>query len=104
MPFSFQKLAIPEVLLIVPNLISDPRGFFMESYKRSVFVAAGVDDVFVQENQSSSAQGVLRGLHFQEEPHAQSKLIRVISGEIFDVAVDIRPNSPTRGRWVSARL
>jgi dTDP-4-dehydrorhamnose 3,5-epimerase len=104
MPFSFQNLSIPGVLLIVPNLIGDARGFFMESYKRSVFSAAGVDDVFVQENQSSSARGVLRGLHFQQGPHAQSKLIRVISGEIFDVAVDIRPDSATRGRWVSATL
>lgn len=104
MPFSFQKLAIPDVLLIEPNIASDPRGFFMETYKRSVFAAAGIDDVFVQENHSSSARGVLRGLHFQQGPYAQSKLIRVLSGEIFDVAVDIRPDSPTRGQWVGATL
>jgi dTDP-4-dehydrorhamnose 3,5-epimerase len=104
MPFSFRKLAIPEVVLVEPNYVSDPRGFFMETYKRSVFAAAGVDDVFVQENHSSSERGVLRGLHYQEEPYAQSKLIRVLSGEIFDVAVDMRPNSPTRGQWVAARL
>jgi len=104
MPFSFRKLAIPEVLLVEPNYVSDARGFFMETYKRSVFAAAGVDEIFVQENHSRSERGVLRGLHYQEEPYAQSKLIRVLSGEIFDVAVDIRPNSPTRGQWVSARL
>jgi dTDP-4-dehydrorhamnose 3,5-epimerase len=104
MPFSFRKLAIPGVLLVEPNYVSDPRGFFMETYKRSVFAAAGVDDVFVQENHSSSERGVLRGLHYQEDPYAQSKLIRVLSGEIFDVAVDIKPNSPTRGQWVATTL
>jgi len=104
MPFSFRKLAIPEVLLVEPNYVSDPRGFFMETYKRSVFAAAGVDEIFVQENHSRSERGVLRGLHYQQEPYAQSKLIRVLSGEIFDVAVDIRPNSPTRGKWVAATL
>jgi dTDP-4-dehydrorhamnose 3,5-epimerase len=104
MPFSFRKLAIPEVLLVEPNYVSDPRGFFMETYKRSVFASAGVDEIFVQENHSSSERGVLRGLHYQEEPYARSKLIRVLSGEIFDVAVDIRPNSPSRGQWVGATL
>jgi len=104
MPFSFRKLAIPEVLVVEPNHVSDPRGFFMETYKRSVFASAGVDEIFVQENHSRSERGVLRGLHYQEEPYAQGKLIRVLSGEIFDVAVDIRPNSPTRGQWVAATL
>jgi dTDP-4-dehydrorhamnose 3,5-epimerase len=104
MPFSFQTLAIPEVLLINPNAVGDARGFFIETYKRSVFAAVGIDDVFVQENHSCSERGVLRGLHFQKAPHAQSKLIRVLSGEIFDVAVDVRPDSPSTGRWVSATL
>lgn len=104
MPFSFQKLAIPQVLLITPNAVSDARGFFMETYKRSVFAAAGIDEIFVQESHSSSERGVLRGLHFQKEPYAQSKLVRVVSGEIFDVAVDIRADSPSRGRWVGATL
>jgi dTDP-4-dehydrorhamnose 3,5-epimerase len=104
MPFSFRKLAIPGVLLVDPNCVSDPRGFFMETYKQSVFAAAGVDDIFVQENHSSSERGVLRGLHYQEEPYAQSKLIRVLRGEIFDVAVDIRAHSRTRGQWVATRL
>ena len=104
MPFTFQKLAIPEVLLIEPHIVSDSRGFFMETYKRSVFAAAGIDEVFVQENHSRSERGVLRGLHYQEPPYAQSKLIRVLSGEIFDVAVDLRPDSPTGGQWVGVTL
>jgi dTDP-4-dehydrorhamnose 3,5-epimerase len=103
-PFRFQKTAIDGIILIEPPSVSDQRGFFMETYRRSQFAAAGIDDVFVQENQSSSQRGVLRGLHYQNPPHAQSKLIRVLSGEIFDVAVDIRPNSPTSGRWVGIPL
>jgi dTDP-4-dehydrorhamnose 3,5-epimerase len=104
MPFDFQKLAIPEVLLISPRIRTDPRGFFMEAYKHSEFAAAGAADVFVQENHSRSVRGVLRGLHFQRPPAAQSKLIRVVSGQIFDVAVDIRRDSPTRGQWVGVDL
>jgi dTDP-4-dehydrorhamnose 3,5-epimerase len=104
MPFTFRTLAIPGVILIEPHVVSDPRGFFMETYKRSEFAAAGIDEIFVQENHSSSEQGVVRGLHYQEPPYAQSKLIRVLSGEIFDVAVDLRPDSPTGGRWVGVRL
>jgi dTDP-4-dehydrorhamnose 3,5-epimerase len=76
----------------------------VETYKRSEFAAAGVSDIFVQENHSGSLGGVLRGLHFQRPPKAQSKLIRVVSGQIFDVAVDIRPGSATRGRWVGVDL
>jgi dTDP-4-dehydrorhamnose 3,5-epimerase len=76
----------------------------MEIFKRSVFSAAGIDEVFVQESHSSSERGVLRGLHFQKPPHAQSKFVRVVSGEVFDVAVDIRPDSPSRGRWVGITL
>ena len=102
MPFDFKKLAIPEVLLIVPRVWSDERGFFMETYKRSEFAAMGIGEAFVQENHSSSLRGVLRGLHFQQPPEAQSKLIRVISGNIFDVAVDLRRESATR--WVGAEL
>jgi dTDP-4-dehydrorhamnose 3,5-epimerase len=103
-PFRFQKTAIDGIILIEPHCVSDERGFFMETYKRSEFAAAGIDDVFVQENHSSSQQGVLRGLHYQHPPHSQSKLIRVLSGAIFDVAVDIRPGSPTFGRWVGISL
>lgn len=102
--FDFTKLAIPEVLLIAPRVQTDTRGFFMETYKRSEFAAAGISESFVQENHSSSLRGVLRGLHFQRPPHAQSKLVRVVSGTIFDVAVDLRPDSATRGRWVGVDL
>jgi dTDP-4-dehydrorhamnose 3,5-epimerase len=104
MPFDFISLAIPEVLLITPRVRADSRGFFMETYKRSEFAAAGIRDTFVQENHSSSVRGVLRGLHYQRAPQAQSKLVRVVSGRIFDVAVDLRPDSPSRGRWVGVEL
>jgi dTDP-4-dehydrorhamnose 3,5-epimerase len=104
MPFDFTSLAIPEVFLIEPRVLSDSRGFFLETYKRSEFAAAGITEIFVQENHSSSLRGVLRGLHFQRPPHAQSKLVRVVSGKIFDVAVDLRPDSATSGRWVGVDL
>jgi dTDP-4-dehydrorhamnose 3,5-epimerase len=104
MPFKFQPLAIPGVILIEPKVFGDARGFFVETYKRSEFAAAGIEEVFVQENHSSSERHVLRGLHFQRAPNAQSKLVRVVSGTVFDVAVDIRSDSPTRGRWVGTRL
>ena len=104
MPFDFTSLAIPGVLLITPRVRADSRGFFMETYKRSEFAAAGIHDTFVQENHSSSVRGVLRGLHYQRAPQAQSKLVRVVSGRIFDVAVDLRPASSSRGRWVGVEL
>ena len=104
MPFKFEPLAIPEVILIAPRVIADPRGYFIETYKRSEFAAAGITDVFVQENHSYSEGGVLRGLHFQRAPQAQSKLVRVVSGQVFDVAVDLRPDSLTSGRWVGTTL
>ena len=104
MPFNFERLAIPEVILIEPSVLTDDRGFFMETYKRSQFAAAGMHENFVQENHSGSARGVLRGLHYQRAPHGQSKLVRVISGHVFDVAVDVRPDSPTSGRWVGVSL
>ena len=103
MGFDFKKLAIPEVLLITPIVRTDNRGFFMETYKRSEFAAAGISETFMQENHSSSARGVLRGLHYQIPPHAQSKLVRVLTGRIFDVAVDLRPG-PSLGRWVGLEL
>ena len=87
-------------MLIEPHVFGDTRGFFMETYKESDF-APFVDGAFVQENQSQSQHGTLRGLHFQLGRFAQGKLVRVVSGEIFDVAVDIRQESPTRGKWVS---
>ena len=103
MGFEFKKLAIPEVLLISPIVRTDNRGFFMETYKRSEFAAAGIGETFMQENHSSSVRGVLRGLHFQVPPRAQSKLVRVLTGNIFDVAVDLRPG-PSLGRWVGLEL
>jgi dTDP-4-dehydrorhamnose 3,5-epimerase len=96
--------AIPEVLLLEPNLFSDPRGFFFESYNRRSFrEATGLDVDFVQDNKSFSVRNVLRGLHYQVR-QAQGKLISVAAGDIFDVAVDLRRGSPTFGKWVSADL
>jgi len=91
---------LPEVIGIVPEVFGDDRGFFMETFQAEQFHEAGIRARFVQENHSLSAPGVLRGLHFQH-PGAQGKLVRVIRGSVFDVAVDIREGSPTFGRWVS---
>ena len=104
MPFDVEHLAIPGVLVIRPRLIGDDRGFLMETYRTSELERLGIAQPFVQENHSRSVRGSLRGLHFQRGAHAQGKLVRVVSGEIFDVAVDVRPDSPTRGHWVSAVL
>jgi dTDP-4-dehydrorhamnose 3,5-epimerase len=98
-------LAIPEVKLIQPKKFGDHRGFFSEVYKKAEMAEAGVDLDFVQDNHShSQAVGVLRGLHFQTPPDAQDKLLRVVRGRIFDVAVDIRAGSPTYGKWVGAEI
>ena len=98
-------LAIPDVMLLEPRVFGDDRGFFFESYNRQAFCeATGVDPNFVQDNHSRSVKGVLRGLHYQLPPKAQGKLVRVISGEVFDVAVDIRPGSATFGKWVGEVL
>ncbi|HJX28635.1 MAG TPA: dTDP-4-dehydrorhamnose 3,5-epimerase [Thermoanaerobaculia bacterium] len=99
----FRRLDIPEVILVEPNVIHDARGFFLETYHRDKYAAGGIPETFVQDNQSFSRKGVLRGLHAQLQ-HPQGKLVRAIIGEIFDVAVDIRPGSPTFGRWVGAVL
>lgn len=104
MPFKFTKLTIPEVILIEPLRLSDERGFFMETYKRSDFAKEGITEYFVQDNHSLSRQGVLRGLHYQKNPRAQGKLVRCIKGKIFDVAVDIRRGSPTYGLWIVTEL
>jgi dTDP-4-dehydrorhamnose 3,5-epimerase len=104
MPFRFERSALPGVLIAEPKVFADDRGFFMETYKRSEFAAAGIDETFVQENHSKSVRGTLRGLHLQRAPRAQGKLIRALRGEVFDVAVDIRPDSPTFRRWVSVTL
>lgn len=99
-----EQLAIPEVLLFTPKVFGDARGFFFESFNERTFRELGLPDVcFVQDNHSRSARHVLRGLHYQIR-QAQGKLVRVVSGEVFDVAVDIRRSSPTFGQWVGARL
>ncbi len=101
----FEKLAIPEVVLFTPKVFGDERGFFFESFNQNVFEqATGTAPAFVQDNHSKSVRGVLRGLHYQLPPHAQGKLVRVVQGAVFDVAVDIRRSSPTFGRWVGALL
>ena len=98
-------LAIPDVILLEPRVFGDDRGFFYESYNRQAFrEATGVDADFVQDNHSRSVKGVLRGLHYQLPPKAQGKLVRVVSGEVFDVAVDIRSGSRTFGQWVGEVL
>ncbi|MGI0088370.1 MAG: dTDP-4-dehydrorhamnose 3,5-epimerase [Nitrosotalea sp.] len=104
MPFTFKHLSIPEVILVETKGFSDERGFFMESFKESAFIAGGVNTRFVQENYSHSIKGVLRGLHYQKNPKAQAKLVMAITGEIFDVAVDIRKGSSTYGRWIGETL
>lgn len=104
MPFDFQELAIPGILLVQPKVFGDERGFFLETYKRTDFARAGVGGHFVQDNYSKSAKGVLRGLHYQKNPKAQGKLVCCMNGKIFDVAVDIRKGSPYYGKWVSAEL
>lgn len=97
--------AIPDVLILEPKVFGDERGFFMESFNQQAFTAAvGHAFAFVQDNHSRSARGVLRGLHYQMPPHAQGKLVRVTSGSVFDVAVDIRPGSATFGQWVGVEL
>lgn len=97
--------AIPDVLLIEPKVFGDARGFFFESYNREVFKeATGLNIDFVQDNHSRSTKGVLRGLHYQLPPKSQGKLVRVVQGEVFDVAVDIRKGSITFGRWVGEHL
>ena len=104
MPFEFRKLAIKDVILVIPKVFDDERGFFLEGYKKSDFFANGITVEFNQDNHSKSSKGVLRGLHYQIAPKAQAKLVRCISGEIFDVAVDIRKNSDTYGHWVGEKL
>ncbi|MCB0281006.1 MAG: dTDP-4-dehydrorhamnose 3,5-epimerase [Calditrichae bacterium] len=104
MPFEFKKLEIPSLIVVKPKVFNDNRGHFFESYKKSEFVNNGIIDVFIQDNCSKSAKNVLRGLHYQLPPYAQSKLVRCIQGHIFDVAVDIRKDSPTFGKWLGYEL
>ena len=101
--FTFTTTSIEGVIIVDTKSYGDRRGYFMETYKRPDFVAGGITCDFVQDNQSSSTKGVLRGLHFQIE-HPQAKLVRVIRGTVFDVAVDLRPGSPTWGKWEGVLL
>jgi dTDP-4-dehydrorhamnose 3,5-epimerase len=104
MPVETMPLEIPEVLVITTGLIRDDRGFFAETYSAKVLESHGFHATFLQDNLSSSRKGVLRGLHYQLEPHAQGKLVRALSGAAYDVAVDIRRGSPTFGKWVARTL
>ena len=104
MPFKFSRTNVPDIVLIEPRIFSDTRGFFVELFKSSDFQANGVPTNFVQVNNSRSQRNVLRGLHYQMAPKPQAKLISVVYGEIFDVAVDIRRGSPTYGKWAGERL
>ena len=99
----FTPTALPEVMLVEPRVHGDERGFFMEIWQREVFARAGIDVDFVQDNVSRSRRGTVRGLHFQVS-RVQGKLVRVVAGEVFDVAVDVRRSSRTFGRWVGTRL
>jgi dTDP-4-dehydrorhamnose 3,5-epimerase len=97
------KTIIPDVMILEPRVYGDHRGFFLEIYRKEIFEAAGIHDEFVQDNHSKSARGVLRGLHYQLQ-YPQGKLVRVVQGEIFDVAVDLRHGSPSFGQWAGELL
>lgn len=104
MAFEFINTEIKGVVLVKPKIFGDLRGFFMETYKKSEFFSAGITGEFIQDNHSKSVKGVLRGIHFQKEPYGQGKLVRCVRGKIFDVAVDLRSNSETYGKWVGVEL
>ena len=101
--FKFEEQKIPGVFVIKPQVFGDSRGYFMETFKQAEFETAGINAEFVQDNESSSSKGVLRGLHFQKE-HTQGKLVRVISGCVYDVVVDVRPHSNYFGQWLGIEL
>jgi len=104
MPFSIYETAVRGLLVVEPRIFTDERGFFMESYKRSDFEKIGITQEFVQDNHSRSSKGTVRGLHFQRDPYAQGKLVRVTNGRVWDVAVDLRRASPTFGTWHGVEL
>ena len=104
MPFSFHRLEMPELVLVTPRVFPDERGFFLEAYKESEFAANGITAHFVQDNHSCSSKGVVRGLHFQRAPKAQAKLVRVVRGAVWDVAVDLRAGSATYRKWLGVEL
>jgi dTDP-4-dehydrorhamnose 3,5-epimerase len=104
MNLTFTKTALPEVIHIQPTAFEDDRGWLVESYNKNIFSENGINEIFLQEKHSFSKKNVLRGLHFQKDPWGQGKLVRCSLGRIFDVAVDIRPNSPNYGKWVGVEL
>ncbi len=104
MPFIFKELEFSGLIVIEPKAFYDNRGFFMETYKESQFRENGIKEQFVQDNFSKSSKGILRGLHFQKEPKAQGKLIQVLYGRVWDVAVDLRDDSPTYLKWIGMEL
>ncbi len=104
MPFEFERQKIKDVILVKPKVFGDNRGFFMETYKKTEFATNGIDVEFNQDNHSKSSTHVLRGLHYQAKPYGQAKLVRCVRGRIYDVAVDIRPNSETFGQYVKVEL
>lgn len=104
MPFTFKQTPIDGLVVIQPRVFGDERGFFLETYKKSEFAQNGVPVEFVQDNHSKSAKGVLRGIHYQNDPMAQGKLVSVISGAVWDVAVDLRSDSTTYGKWYGLEL
>ena len=104
MPFEFERQKIKDVILVKPTVFGDNRGFFMETYKKTEFTENGIDVEFNQDNHSKSSAHVLRGLHYQAKPYEQAKLVRCVRGRIYDVAVDIRPNSKTFGQYVKVEL
>lgn len=104
MPFEFEKQNIKDVILIKPQVFSDNRGFFLESYKKSDFEANGISVEFNQDNHSKSSKHVLRGLHYQANPYSQAKLVRCVRGRIYDVAVDLRKESETYKKYVKVKL
>ena len=104
MSFEFEKFDIDGVVLVKPKVFGDNRGYFMETYKKSEFSANGIDIEFIQDNQSKSAKGVLRGLHYQAKPYGQAKLVRCSKGRIYDVAVDLRTESKTFGKYIKVEL
>ncbi|MBN1819674.1 MAG: dTDP-4-dehydrorhamnose 3,5-epimerase [Prolixibacteraceae bacterium] len=99
-----EKTGLPGLILIKPRVFEDLRGYFFETYQKERYLIAGIENDFVQDNESMSGYGVVRGLHYQLEPFSQAKLVRVISGKVFDVAVDLRKNSPTFGKWEGFEL
>ncbi|MBI4017842.1 MAG: dTDP-4-dehydrorhamnose 3,5-epimerase [Candidatus Aenigmarchaeota archaeon] len=104
MPFTFERLAIPDVVLVKPHVHGDERGFFIKFYDKKAFEQAGIRAMFIEDSHTRSASGVLRGLHFQSGAHAEAKLVRCIRGEVYDVAVDLRKGSPTFGKHVAVTL